>query len=47
MKPAVERVKGTIVGLGGWAVDAETEEESIAQCQEANKLALDTIRNML
>ena len=45
----VERIDNYVifVRLGGWAVDAETEEESIAQCQEANKLALDTIRNML
>lgn len=35
------------VQLGGFAVDAETEEESLAQCQEANKLALDTIREKL
>ena len=35
------------VQLGGFAVEADEEAEALAQCQEANQLALDTIRSRL
>ncbi len=45
----VERIGSYVVfvQLGGFAIEAESEEEVIAQCQEANSLALDTIREKI
>lgn len=45
----VERIGNYVifVQLGGFAIEAETEEEVISQCKEANQLAMDTIRGIL
>ena len=45
----VERIDNYVifVQLGGFAIDEETEENVIAKCQEANKLAIDAISGKL
>lgn len=45
----VERIDNYVifVQLGGFAIEEEKEEDAIAKCQEANKLAIDTISGKL
>lgn len=45
----VERIDNYVifVQLGGFAIEEEKEEDVIAKCQEANKLAIDTISGKL